>query len=68
MSLKAVHICFILLSMVLTLGLGFWGVRDHAASKNLMHFFLGVGSFAGGILLAGYFVWFMNKMKRIPPA
>lgn len=68
MSLKAIHICFILLSLALALGFGFWGVRDYLATENLIHFSLGIGSFVGGILLVGYLVWFVYKMKRIPPS
>ena len=67
MSLKAVHICFILFSVILVWGLGFWGIRDYSTTKNLIHFFLGIGSFVGGALLVGYLVWFVYKMKRVPP-
>lgn len=67
MSLKAVHICFILLSIALALGFGFWGIRDYAASGNLVHFFLGIGSLVGGGVLGGYLVWFLSKMKRTSP-
>ena len=68
MSLKAVHICFIFLSIVLALGLGVWGVGDYSTTGNLIPLSLGIGSFVGGVLLAGYLVWFIYKMKRIPPA
>ena len=68
MSLKAVHICFILLSTVLALGCGVWGIRHYSVTKNLIYFSLGIGSFMGGILLVGYLTWFVYKMKRIPPS
>ena len=57
MSLKAVHILFILLSLVLTLGLGFWGLRHQPV--------LGVASFSGGGVLVIYLLWFFSKMRKI---
>lgn len=65
MSLKAFHIFFIIISIVLTVGFGFWGVRDYSNSKNVINFILGISSFVGGGALAIYLVWFFSKMKRI---
>lgn len=65
MSLKAIHICFIVLATLLTLGLGYWAVRDYEASKNFTNLSLGIGSFLGTGVLVGYLVWFLAKMKKV---
>ena len=65
MSLKALHICFIVLSIFFTLGFGCWGVRDYGLSKNAVNLWLGIGSFTGGGVLIGYLFWFLPKMKRV---
>jgi hypothetical protein len=65
MSLKAFHVVFIAASLLLTLGFGVWGVRDHAATGNAMSLYLGVGSFIVSALLAVYGVWFLRKLRNI---
>lgn len=65
MSLKAFHIFFILVSVVLALGFGFWGIRDYQASQNLLNLFLGIASLAGGGALIIYLFWFLGKMRKI---
>ena len=68
MSLKALHICFILLSIFLAFGFGWWAVRDYSVTQNAVNLWMGIGSFFGGIALAGYLVWFLSKMKRVGEA
>jgi hypothetical protein len=68
MSLKAVHICFILLSIGLTAGFGVWALNAYLAFKSLMNLFLGVSSWIGCAGLAVYFVWFLFKMKKLSPS
>ena len=65
MSLKAIHICFIVLAILLALGFGVWGIRDYSVSKNLVNLWMGIGSFVGGGVLVGYLFWFIYKMRRI---
>jgi len=65
MSLKALHVCFIVLSILLALGFGLWGVRDYSATGNSTRLFLGIVSFVGGGMLAVYLVWFLSKMKKV---
>ena len=65
MSLKAVHVCFIILATGLALGFGFWALRDYSASKNFTHLVLGMGSFVGAGVLVGYLVWFLVKMRKL---
>ena len=64
MSLKAFHIFFIVVSMLLCVGVGVWGTENFARSGSSAHLALGVGSFIGSILLARYGVWFLRKLKH----
>lgn len=65
MSLKALHICFIVLSILLALGFGIWAVRNFESSRNLVTLVLGAGSFVGSLVLTGYLFWFVSKMKKV---
>lgn len=65
MSLKALHVCFIVLASLLTLGFGYWAVRDYFSSGNFTNLLLGVGSFLGTGVLTTYLVWFLAKMKKV---
>lgn len=60
MSLKAFHIVFILISIALTVWLGFFALPTHAAA--------GAAAFASSALLAAYLVWFLIKLKRMKKA
>ncbi|GEM_PF-405879 len=61
MSLKAVHICFIVLSIALAAGFGYWALAHPA------YLYLGIISFAGALALALYLFRFTQKMKKIHP-
>lgn len=65
MSLKAFHIVFIVLSTALALGFGVWATRDFSQSGNWVNLALGLGSFAGSVVLTGYGVWFLRKLKGV---
>lgn len=64
MSLKALHICFIVLAVGLSIGLGAWALREFSASGDTAHLALGGGGFAlaGGLVI--YLVWFLIKMRK----
>ena len=66
MSLKIVHVCFILSAAVMMAGFGFWGVRDASGSGSGIHFWLGAGSFPVAGALVVYLFWFLSKMKKAP--
>lgn len=68
MSLKTLHICFIILCILLALGFGYWGIRDFQTAKNAVNLWLGIGSLAGSIILVGYLAWFLSKMKKVNPS
>ncbi len=65
MSLKALHIFFLVVSIALSVGFGVWATQDFARSGSFVHLALGVGSFIGSILLACYGVWFLRKLKGV---
>lgn len=68
MSLKALHICFIILCIFLSLGFGYWGLWDYGLTKNAVNLWMGTGSLAGSVILAGYLIWFLSKMKKVNPS
>ena len=67
MSLKSVHICFILLSIGFCWGFGFWAVRNYSSTGNGIHLLLGIASLLGGAALVYYLIRFVQKMKKIAP-
>lgn len=67
MSLKAVHICFIILSIILTAGFGYWGIQNHEQTSNMISLYLGIGSILGSLLLVVYLFCFIQKMKKMGP-
>lgn len=68
MSLKAVHIFFILLSITLAAGFGAWAVRNYQATGNGVNLMLGIASFVSAAALLVYLVWFLFKMRRLGPS
>ena len=65
MSLKAFHILFISLSVLLSLGLGGWGVSRYAIDGSAGALVLGVVFFLAGFALLVYGRGFLRKMKEI---
>jgi predicted RND superfamily exporter protein len=63
MSLKIIHVFVILLSIVLTLGFGFWALREYTVSKALGTLVWGGASSIVGLVLLPYLVWFIKKMR-----
>lgn len=61
MSLKAFHVLFISVSVLLAFGFGAWCLR--AQPPWMAAGFL---SLAAGVGLVGYEVWFLKKMRRLP--
>ena len=65
MSLKAFHIFFISLSILLSLGLGGWGVSAYASQGNVGALALGVIFGLTGFALLIYGRSFLRKMREI---
>ncbi len=64
MSLKAIHILFIALSTILTLGFGGWCVSSYLEENKTSYIILGAISFAAAVALVGYGLWFIRKLRR----
>ncbi len=65
MSLKAFHIVFVVISIMMCLVVGVWGLFMAAsAGHGAMMQWLGYAGFAGAVLLGVYGAWFLRKLKR----
>lgn len=64
MSLKAFHVFFVAVAILLTLSFGVWGVRDFQADGDRTSLILGIASFASAVILAIYGLWFLKKLKN----
>jgi hypothetical protein len=65
MSLKAFHVFFVAVCLVLLLGSGWWGIRDYRDGGGDRSLYIGVGSFMGAVALGIYGVWFLKKLKNV---
>lgn len=65
MSLKAFHILFIIVSTLLAVFVGGWGVLDYRRSGDGTHLIVGIASLLSGILLIWYSIWFVRKLKGL---
>jgi len=63
MSLKAFHILFVAVSVMLTVGFGVWGVREYVLRSDRGSLALGLLSFAAAAALVVYGRWFLKKLK-----
>ena len=65
MSLKALHIVFIVASIVLAFGFGAWSLNAYKEEGNRNNLWLGIGSILAGIGLVFYCRAVLRKMKDI---
>lgn len=65
MSLKGFHVFFIVVCMVFLAGMGVWGIRDYQGSGQKMSMYLGLGAWVGLVILGGYGVWFLRKLRHL---
>ena len=56
MSLKSVHVLFIVLATTLVVMFGVWSLRNGSTAAAIASFVIGAG-------LCGYGVWFFGKTK-----
>ena len=64
MSLRAIHVFVILLSILLLFFFGFWSIIHFQVTKAHSDLYLGILSTVAGILLVPYLVWFIIKLRR----
>ena len=65
MSLRALHLLFIAMSVVLTVFLAVWAAGQYEAAHSVRFVLTGVGSLACGVALAVYGTAFQRKTKRL---
>ncbi len=63
MSLKAFHVVFIVASLLLSLGFGWWCLRE-AHGRVGMQLAAG-GAFAMALVMVVYGVWFLRKLRNV---
>jgi hypothetical protein len=64
-SLKAFHIFFITLCVLMSAALGAWGVNDYLRGGDSQSLVLGVLFFVTGAVLLVYGIRFWKKMKEL---
>lgn len=64
MSLRAFHIFFIIVAIIMADIFGVWAIRDYRAYGNSLNLTLGVITLVGGLAMAVYAFWFVRKMDR----
>jgi hypothetical protein len=65
MSLKALHVVFIVASIVLALGFGAWSLNEYFAGEPKVNLYFGIGSLISGLGLIFYCRAVLRKMKDI---
>ncbi len=65
MSLKAFHIVFVGISMLLCLGFGVWAIFEYRSAGDAAALICGIGSFVGCVALLIYGRWFLRKLKGV---
>jgi hypothetical protein len=65
MSLKALHIVFIVASIVLAFGFGAWSLNAYKEEGSRSNLWFGIGSILAGVGLIFYCRAVLRKMKDI---
>jgi len=65
MSLKAFHILFIAVSILLAMFVGGWGVRQYLMNQGTGPLALGLFFFVFGFVLLGYGLKFISKVEEL---
>ena len=65
LSIKAVHVLFITMSILLCGVFGVWSVHQFQIDGGARFLCSAVGSFSAGAGLIGYLVWFVRKIIRL---
>lgn len=65
MSLKAVHIVFVISTILLCFGFGAWAILDRLHGGGVVEFALGLLALAGGLAMIVYFKVVLKKLRNI---
>lgn len=65
MSLKAFHIVFVMISILLCLGFGLWAINEFRTDHDRVTLMVGIGSLLGCVVLGVYGRWFLKKLQGV---
>ena len=65
MSLKALHIVFVVASIVLAFGLGAWALKTFSEDGARSYLWYGIGSLLAGVGLIFYCRAVLKKLKNV---
>ena len=65
MSLKAFHIVFVVMSILLSTGFCLWAIRQYLDVKYSGYLAVSVGALVFAAALFWYGVWFLRKLKDV---
>ncbi len=65
MSLKAFHIVFIVVSILLALGCGLFELNNYTVSGEFVHILLASAAFLAAVGLVVYAIRFMRKLRHV---
>ncbi len=65
MSLKAFHLVFVIVVLLLSVGVGAWGLRVQTFEGQGWPLQLGIASLVLALGTAVYGVWFLKKLKHV---
>ena len=65
MSLKAFHIFFMVVSILMSIGTGVWGLVGYGRDGGTEHLAIAIVSLVAACLLAVYARWFLRKLKHV---
>lgn len=65
MSLKAFHIVFVAVSVILAVGFGAWAIREYRSAGHAAHLAWGIASLVGAVGMIVYGRWFLHKLKGV---
>lgn len=66
MSLKAFHLIFVIVSTLLSLGVGFWSIREYRlGGAGFSTLLIGLGCLVGAVGLIVYGRWFLRKLRHL---
>jgi len=63
MSLKAFHVVFVMVSIVLGVGFAGWALTEYRRTGDREFIWWACGSLVGALGLIVYGRWFLNKLK-----
>lgn len=65
MSLKAFHVLFIVVSILLALGFGIWELVAYRESEAVLDLVLGIASLVAGVGLVFYLRAVLRKLRNV---